>query len=339
MHSRFMGTNATATGQNTDMRPVSLPDDPSPTLRIIMHGKLAEDESLRNAVQALRTAGHQIEVRVTWDAGDGARFARKACEDGIQIVVAAGGDGTLNEVVSGILADASGTSPLPSLGLLPLGTANDFAHSAGIPLDPTEALRLIVENEPQPIDIGKIEDRFFINVATGGFGTQVTLETPEELKRVLGAAAYLLTGLRKFTSMAPSRARFSGPNFAWEGNFLVLSVGNGRQAGGGHLLCPEAMVDDGMLDVTIIPEIPDGELGITLGDILLNGLAGAEFAERTRLPWLELESESELTLNLDGESLTGTKFRFQTQPLALRMHLPRECPLLGRSQPQAESLR
>ena len=297
-------------------------------MRIIIHGKQAENADLRAAVEALRATGREVEVRVTWDAGDGAMFARKACEEGVRTIVAAGGDGTLNEVVSGIFAAVT-THAQPALGILPLGTANDFARSCGVPLEPAGALQLITETQPVSIDLGRLGKRLFVNVATGGFGVQVTAETSEELKRILGAAAYLLTGLQKFTSMASSQGRFRGPGFAWEGNFLVLAVGNGRQAGGGHVLCPEATINDGLLDVTVLPEIASGELGTTLSDLLRNGVGGAEFSvERARLPWLELESESELTINLDGESLTGTSFRFEAQPRALRVHLPPGCPLL-----------
>lgn len=300
-------------------------------MRIIIHGKQAENDELRQAVETLRAAGRSVEVRVTSDPGDGARFAREACAEKVRTIVAAGGDGTVNEVVSGMLEAAAGTV-LPSLGIVPLGTANDFARACGLPPAPAEALQLIASTDPIPIDVGRLGERVFVNLATGGFGAQVTTETPEELKRILGAAAYLLTGLQKFTSMASSPGRFSGPGFSWQGNFLVLAVGNGRQAGGGHLLCPDAYVDDGLLNVTILPEIAAGELGTVLGDLLRNGVGNAEFAvERARLPWLELESDIELAINLDGESVSGTRFRFEVQPRALRMHLPAECPLLSRN--------
>ena len=300
-------------------------------MRIIIHGRHGENDDLRQAVETLRAAGQQVDVRVTWDPGDGTRFAREACIEKIETIVAAGGDGTVNEVLSGILSVPVGT-PLPSLGIVPLGTANDFARACGLPPHPDPALQLIATAEPVPIDVGRLGPRAFINVATGGFGTQVTTETPDDLKRILGGAAYLVTGLQKFTSMTSSPGRFSGPGFSWAGNFLVLAVGNGRQAGGGQLLCPDAYIDDGLLEVTILPEIAPGELGAVLGDILQTGIGNAEFAvERVRLPWVELESDVELAINLDGESISGTSFRFEAQAKALRIHLPPDCPLLSRN--------
>ncbi|QDR35513.1 hypothetical protein FPJ23_00500, partial [Pseudomonas aeruginosa] len=104
-------------------------------------------------------------------------------------------------------------------------------------------------------------------MATGGFGSKVTANTSEDLKKVLGGAAYLLTGLTRFSEVHAAQGRFSAPDFQWEGEFLALGIGNGRQAGGGHVLCPQARVDDGLLDVSILPTPQDmvGTLGTLLG--------------------------------------------------------------------------
>ena len=147
----------------------------------------------------------------------------------------------------------------PSLAILPLGTANDLAHACRIPLDPLGALRLAKSGPETKVDVGRTNGRYFLNMATGGFGAHVTAVTPNELKKVLGGAAYFLTGLTHFTSIRPEHGRFSGPGFTWEGPFLILAVGNGRQAGGGHQLCPEALINDGLLDVRVLPKLPNAE--------------------------------------------------------------------------------
>src|SRR4051812_32914717 len=114
------------------------------SIRVIAHGKAAHDEALRAAVLALRDRGHAVDVRVTWEAGDAVRFARETVRDGVEAVAAAGGDGTLHEVLQGLLADgAPGTT---ALGVIPLGTANDFARACGIPVgDPATALEIIAQ--------------------------------------------------------------------------------------------------------------------------------------------------------------------------------------------------
>jgi len=179
------------------------------------------------------------------------------------------------------------------------------------------------------IDVGQANGRPFVNVATGGFGTQVTVATPPELKRVMGGAAYFLTGLTHFNSIKPEHGRFSGPGFAWEGAFLVLAVGNGRQAGGGRKLCPDAMLDDGLLDVRILPHVPKEDVPEALRALLRDGLEGIRgHVVGANLPWLEIETEEQLQINLDGEPLQATRFRFEALPRRLPMRTPQGCPVV-----------
>jgi lipid kinase YegS len=312
----------------------------SRSLFLVLHGKQAGNDQVREAVAAQRKAGHKVDVRVTWEAGDVPRMVREAIDLHVDTVVAGGGDGTINEVVDSLVAKQTDTlvrhagempaaSVGPALGILPLGTANDFARANSIPLDPVDALQHIVDSEPIAIDVGRAGERTFINVATGGFGTQVTVETSEDLKRLLGGTAYLLTGLTRFSSIHSSAGSFRGPDFAWEGKFLVLAVGNGRQAGGGQVLCPRALLNDGLLDVSILPDVELAELPTALGNLLRGGQAAVEQKViRAQVPWLEIHSESPLNINLDGEPVTGHEFRFEVSVGALRAHLPGS-PLLA----------
>ena len=290
---------------------------------LILHGKQAQNEEVRAAVLALRERGWQLAVRLTWEGGDAARLVQEALAAGYPTLIAGGGDGTLREVAEA-MALAGGQA---SLALLPLGTANDFCRAAGIPLLPAEALALL-ECEPRPIDLGEVDGQLFLNLATGGFGSRVTANTSEELKKLLGGAAYFLTGLSRFAEVHSAFGRFGGPGFAWEGDFLALGIGNGRQAGGGHVLCPQAQVDDGLLDVCIVPASQD-VVG-TLGTLLSGGILGLEAVSvSARLPWLEVEAPEGLDINLDGEPLESRHLRFAARPGALRVHLPDSSPLLG----------
>ena len=238
---------------------------------LVLHGKAAARDDVRAAVRALRDEGARIDVRVTWESGDAQRFAREAASDGFEVVIAGGGDGTVNEVVAGLVDGSAEADVSPSLAILPLGTANDLARACRISLDPTEALRLAVSGTSVRVDVGRANDRSFLNVATGGFGARLTVETPQELKKLLGGAAYLLTGLTHFNSIRPERGRLAGPQFTWEGDFFVLAIGNGRQAGGGHPLCPDALLNDGLLDVRLLPKVPNEELARALRGLLRQG--------------------------------------------------------------------
>jgi lipid kinase YegS len=300
------------------------------TMRLVLHGKQAQNPAVRAAVSAERAAGHHIDVRVTWEAGDGARLAEEASRLGIERVAAGGGDGTINEVAAGLLsARVNGRGP--ALCIVPLGTANDFAHACHIPLEAPAALHLATTGTPRPIDVGSVAGRPFINMATGGFGTEVTVETRPELKKALHGAAYLITGLTHLAELRPVKARLAGPAFSWSGELLVLAVGNGRQAGGGHILCPDARVDDGLLDLGLLPDVARGQRARALGELLRDGkVALWRHSVTVRLPWIELTADEPVQINLDGEPISGKTLRFEVLRGALDACLPEESPVLGR---------
>lgn len=297
---------------------------------LVLHGKVALRDDVRAAVDVVRARGHRVDVRVTWEGGDAKRFAAEAQNAGREVVIAGGGDGTINEVVTGLFSEnAPAERPEIALGILPLGTANDLAGSCGIPVDPLAALTLAIEAPATAVDVGRVNDRCFLNVATGGFGTQLTVATPNELKKVLGRVAYLVTGLTKFSDISPAKGRLTGPGLEWEGEFLILAIGNGRQAGGGHQLCPEALLNDGLLDVRVLPQLPAEDIPEAFGVLLSEGMEGVRRGlVSARVPWLEIDSDEPLQINLDGEPIEATHFRFETLPQRLRLKLPTDCPLL-----------
>jgi len=309
-----------------------------PRWRMIINGKCAGDDALREAVETMRKRGVGVSVRVTWELGDAERYVAEAISDGIDTVIAAGGDGTLSEVATTLAHREESADSLPSLGLVPLGTANDFACAAQIPLDPAAALALVFDAPPQAIDLLRIDNgenvHWCANLASGGFGTQVTVETDNGLKKMLGGLAYLITGIAKLGQIQPTAARISGSGpagaFEWEGEFIALGLGNGRQAGGGQALCPDAVIDDGLIDLTIVPEL-SGEVGSTVGTLLTDGKQAAldRVAVRVQLPWLTIQARELLTLNLDGEPVASMQFRVDCVANRVRMHLPAGCPLLG----------
>jgi lipid kinase YegS len=309
--------------------------------RLILNGKSAGNDPLRDAVAQMRRRGIALSVRVTWEEGDAERYVAEAIGDGVDTLIAAGGDGTLSEVAATLAHRDETLDALPALGLVPLGTANDFAAAAGIPLLAAEALVLIETQPARAIDLLKLdangEVHWAANLASGGFGTQVTVETPEGMKKLLGGLAYLITGMSKLGRIDPLQARIHGVDargaeFAWEGEFIALGVGNGRQAGGGQALCPDAVVDDGLLDVTIVPEL-SGEVASTIGVLLTDGKHAAldRVATRVQLSWVEIDAEQPLILNLDGEPVESGHFRIECVPGRVRMHLPPGCALLSRS--------
>ena len=290
---------------------------------LILHGKQALNEDVRAAVEHQRAQGWDLAVRLTWEAGDAQRLVHEALAAGYTHLIAGGGDGTLRDIAEAMAqADARA-----SLVLLPLGTANDFARAAGVPLDPAQALALL-DAPARSIDLGDADGELFLNMATGGFGSQVTANTSEDLKKVLGGAAYLFTGLTRFSELHAAYAELQGPDFHWKGDLLALGIGNGRQAGGGHELCPSAVADDGLLDISILPA-PQEVVG-TLKGLMEGGWGMDNLFVRARLPWVEIKSAQGLSINLDGEPMAQEASRFSVRKGVLQVHLPEGSPLVSR---------
>lgn len=291
---------------------------------IILNGKGAGNEEVREAIDGLRTASHTLHVRVTWEHGDAKRYVAEAVELGVETVVAGGGDGTINEVSDALSQHSESSRPV--LAVLPLGTANDFATACLIPENPQSALQLALQGRAVPIDFARVNGkRVFINMATGGFGTKITTETPEKLKSVLGGASYFLHGILRMDTLKADFCQISGPNFNWEGKALIVAIGNGRQAGGGQPLCPEARINDGKLELRVLTS---DELLPALLESLLKGESNKNVIEAS-LPWLEISAPHDMTLNLDGEPLSAKQFRIEIEPDAINLRLPPNCPLIG----------
>jgi lipid kinase YegS len=304
------------------------------SIRLILNGKSSGDQRVRLSVAEIRTRGHEVSVRVTWEGDDMRRLVDEALADAakgsIDTIVAGGGDGTVNEVFG--LAFTAGIPGACTFGILPLGTANDFAHSVGLPVeDLTAALLMIADTAASPIDLGLFDGRPFVNMLTGGFGSQVTAETDPALKRLLGGLAYALAGLLRIGDISASTGVFRAENFEWEGAFSALAIGNGRQAGGGFQLCPDATIDDGLLDLTVVPHLSPTERPEALRMLLHQGAAGVRSLIKTaKSPWFSYETTRDLHVNLDGEPIQKESFKVECHRAAMSVHLGNS-PLLGAS--------
>lgn len=295
-------------------------------IRVILNGKSAARPEVRTAVNQIRDEGQSMEVRCTWEGGDAARFAQEAMSDGIEVLVAAGGDGTVHEVVNGLMT--AELSPELALGVLPLGTANDFARGCGIPLEPYEALKLASGGTPVAIDVPSANGVFFANVASGGFGAEVTVGTPTGLKRAMGGGAYALVGIVTAAKMMPYSGKVVGAGESAEGTFIALAVGNARQAGGGFQVTPKALLDDGLLDLMILTDFETKDLGLVLNEIQDFANPSNRFVHYRQVPEFEMEIPGKLPINLDGEPYRWDRIRFEVRPKAIHVVLPEGCPLI-----------
>lgn len=296
------------------------------SFRVILNGKGAANPQVREAINRIRDEGQPMEVRCTWEGGDAARFAQEAVADGIEVLVAGGGDGTIHEVVNGLMS-GDGPGEL-ALGVLPLGTANDFARGCGMPLEPYSALKLASEGRATAIDIPSANGVRFANVASGGFGAEVTVGTDPQLKKALGGGAYALTGIVTAAKMKPYEGSFVADGEVAEGSFIALAVGNSRQAGGGVQVTRKAFIDDGLLDLTVVSFFEMRDLGVVVEEFQNFDNPANRFVHYRQLESVEIDVPGQLPINLDGEPYRWDRIRFEVTPKALRVVLPDGCPVI-----------
>ncbi|WP_110655028.1 lipid kinase YegS [Salinicola halimionae] len=297
---------------------------------LILNGKSAQQPEIRQAVESMRRQGHDLQVRVTWEGGDGDWLVDNAVAAGATRIVAGGGDGSINEIVAGLMRQLP--DQRPALGVLPLGSANDFANGLNVPMAPRDALELALTGSIRQVDVGKLDDEAFINVASGGFGAEITTSTPVGLKRLLGGGAYSLMGMLKAWNYQPYEGHMRWPDGEARVPLFMLAIGNGSQAGGGQRLAPSARLDDGLLELLFVRHFNSlGDLKRII-DELENLPQDGEFVRYLRVPWVEFDSDGAFPLNLDGEPRRYEHFRASLDRDALPLVVPENCPLLHQSE-------
>ncbi len=274
---------------------------------------------LQAQVAVLRDAGHELSPHLTFEGGDAERFARQAGESGVDLVIAAGGDGTVNEVVNGI----AGTDWRGPMAIVPLGTANDFALGLGLPEEMRDAFDVALNGADRTVDLARVNDRHFINVSTGGVAATATGETPSDAKRILGPLAYLVTGVQKLPELEPTAARFSTPDGeVYDGGVMMFAVGNGRRTGVGTLVTPEAELDDGELDVMIVPGMSRVDFMALAPKIRAGTHRDHPDITYFRTDRLVVECGGELAVNADGEPMVAGEYQYEVTGETVTFRVP-----------------
>lgn len=283
------------------------------TFDLVIHGTRADHADLRAAVEWVREQGHVVHAYVTWESGDAERFAAESARRGTDAVLAAGGDGTLNEVVNGVVGT---TVPV---GIIPAGTANDFARQAGVPNDPRDAFALILEGAPVRLDVGDLNGRAFLNVSTAGVGAETTAEAGIVAKEMFGPLAYAFVGMKKLVteSTAPRRARFVGPQFALDLEYVVFAVGNAQATGSGVAITPLASANDGLLDVCVVEPVARSSYASLFLEVKRGEHLQRDGVHYVQTPWLRVEAPEPISVNVDGEPRSHTCLEYRVRPGAL----------------------
>lgn len=250
---------------------------------------------LFDAVSVLCQAGYLVNVHETTAAGDAAATAAAQGAD-YDLVVAVGGDGTLNETVSGLMR----LEQPPLLGYLPQGSTNDFAASLHISGDPAEAARAIVRHQVRTLDIGEWNQRNFVYVASFGAFTRSSYAAPQAAKNALGHFAYILEGMKDLNSLRPYQIKLTADGESLDGEYLFGAVSNSTSIGGLMKLDPDRVVlDDGKFELLLIPSPR------TPADLqnLVFALLNQQYDRLIfrHVSSVRLETEEELPWSLDGE--------------------------------------
>jgi diacylglycerol kinase (ATP) len=272
--------------------------------------------------ERLREHVGTLDIVMTVAAGDAARAAAAAVRDGCDRLFVAGGDGTLNEAVNGVGATPGGFERV-TFAVIPLGTGNDFATALGMPPDVDDALAAIVAGRSVAVDVGRLNDRYFINVSAGGFIAEVSDAVDPKLKTLAGKLAYLIGGAQVLFSHEPlaARVRTSSGRDA-EVTLTIFAVCNSRLIGGGRVIAPEAAIDDGLFDVCLIEEMPTLEFLGLLRRVADGGHVDDDRVAYFRTADLELTFPRPTKVNTDGEVLEASSCRYELLPAALRIIAP-----------------
>jgi YegS/Rv2252/BmrU family lipid kinase len=270
-------------------------------------------KSLRKTIEKL--SPKVIVVRETKAVGDAEAIAERAVEQGYQTIVAAGGDGTINEVVNGI-----GESDV-TFGILPVGTMNVFALELAIPgKDLKKAWAVIEAGETRRIDLPRANDEYFVQLAGVGLDAEVVQRTSPDFKKLLGPASYVLSLAQAAAGKPPLIRVEAADGTVRAGCFLL--VGNGRHYGGPVVLFKDARLDDGLLDVVLFKNQSHWDVVRYLHAIAFGAHAELPDVEYFQTKGLKVSSDTEVPVELDGEIAGTVPFEFGFAQRKLRVLAP-----------------
>jgi YegS/Rv2252/BmrU family lipid kinase len=281
-------------------------------------GKRAAGGSLRGVMEVLEQAGWSIDVNVTAGPGDATRIAREAVANGMDAVLAAGGDGTINEVIQSLV----GTDT--ALGYLPFGTVNIWARELAMPLVPERAAEAISTGRIETVDLGRANERYFLLMAGLGFDGEVVRRAHqfERYKSRLGILPYVAAGVSTATLYRGADLELRYDGIIRRVQALMLVVGNTRLYGGRFHLTPRAVANDGLLDLCIVKGKGPLDLARQSLPLLLSGSVTYSDVETLRIRDVVIRADEAVPYQLDGELCGETPVQFRVVPRALRVIVP-----------------
>jgi diacylglycerol kinase (ATP) len=261
-------------------------------------------------------------IRLTRARGDAEKFAREAVRKNCDYLVTAGGDGTLNEVINGIARNSRNVR----VGLIPLGTGNDFARSLGLPGDMQKNIDILRKGRNRKVDLVLVRSkraRYFVNVSAGGFSGVVDEKLTPEMKRAWGPLAYVRSAAAALPQLRAYRAHL----LLDDSEELLLAlyniiIGNGRFVAGGLPIAPDADLSDGLLDVILIPKHPAPKMALVAAEILLGKHLSNDGVVFRRAKKITVRARPMMRFNVDGEPVGNAPATFEIVPRAVNFVTP-----------------
>ncbi len=283
-------------------------------------GRAAGASRMRKIMRSLADGGIEAEIGVVGRPGDARQFAVSARDGSFDMVICAGGDGTIHEVINGI----AGSNLL--LGVLPMGTGNVLAWDLDLPLDPVEACEVLKLGAERTIDLGRSSDgRYFSCMAGVGIDAQIVRDVPPLAKGILGSFAYMLSGIRTLVHHGLTEL-----SIGMDGRPPVLGyaavICNSTHYGGRFKLCPSAVIDDGWLDVAILQKRDSLALLRSSLSVIMDNRPRKETISFTRARMVLVNSAQKTLVQSDGDIIGATPIGFSIAPRALRVMAPARKP-------------
>jgi diacylglycerol kinase (ATP) len=277
-------------------------------------------QEVEETMAFLRHSGWKVDLRLTEAAGDGRRLAREAVEQEAEVVIAAGGDGTINEVIQELAGSET------ALGVLPIGTVNVWAREMGIPLESVGAREVLLHGETRRIDLGRINDRFFLLMVGIGFDGEVVQSVEKKRFKRFGALGYLFASIRMSVRFDGFRVSLKINEREVRIRALQIVIGNTQLYGGAIKLTWHAKCDDGLLDVCIVRTGSLWRQVLTLMDVLLQRKRGRQFMSYETCTSLEVRTRRPIAMQIDGDAAGQTPAIVRVVPGALRVIVPHKRP-------------
>ena len=261
-------------------------------------GKATISSKLAVVIDMFTKAGYEVTARPTQERMDACAAAKYACGQGFDLIVCSGGDGTLNEVIQGVMRSEN---KLP-IGYIPAGSTNDFARGVGIPRNIIDAVQWIIDGKKYPCDIGSFNDKFFTYIAAFGAFTEVTYETSQQVKNVLGHVAYVLNGISRLKNIKSYHMKITYDDEIIEDNYIFGMVTNSSSVAG-LLSLNNFLLDDGLYEVTLI-KTPGNPLDLQR---IIHSLLNIDididtaYIKSFRTSKIRFECDDELQWTIDGE--------------------------------------